>query len=90
MLKVRGCVSSRGLFYRPNGVSNGMEYLGAFDVRGSSLENCAKKRGAARVRGTNHSVREELRVGKVRRPVPFAQANMTTTVLEAPPGGYSR
>lgn len=61
MFKVRGCVSSRGLFYRPNG----MECLGAFDVRGSSLENCAEKRGAARVRGNNHSVGEELRVGKV-------------------------
>lgn len=43
MFKVRGCVSSRGLFYRPNGISNGMECLGAFDVRGSYLENCAEK-----------------------------------------------
>ena len=60
MFKVRGCVSSRGLFYCPNGMG-----LGAFDVRGSSLENCAEKRGAARVRGNNHSVGEELRVGKV-------------------------
>ena len=34
---------------------------------GFSLENCAEKRGAARVRGNNDSVGEELRVGKVQR-----------------------
>ena len=61
MFKIRECVSSRGLFHRPNS----MEGWGAFDVWSSSLENCAEKRGAARVRGNNHSVGEELRVGKI-------------------------
>lgn len=65
MFEIRECVSSRGLFHRPNGISNGMDNVGTFDVWGSSLENCAEKRGAARVRGNNHSVGEELRVGKV-------------------------
>ena len=43
----------------------GIECLGAFDVRDSSLEKCAKNKGAARVRGNHHSVGEVLGVGKV-------------------------
>lgn len=39
MFEIRECVSSRGFFHRPDGI----EGLGAFDVWGSSLENCAEK-----------------------------------------------